>query len=168
MPGAGPGRAAAARPERGAGTSPERARIVAAARLWIGTPYRHQASCLGAGADCLGLVRGVWRGLYGAEPEAAPAYTQDWSEPQGAERLWAAAARHLRPRPAGSGWAPGEVLLFRMRAGAVAKHLGILSRGGAAPAFIHAYSGRGVVESPLSAPWARRVVARFDFPLEVR
>ena len=34
-------------------------RIVMAARGWIGTPYVHQASCRGAGADCLGLIRGV-------------------------------------------------------------------------------------------------------------
>lgn len=36
-----------------------RAAIVAEARRWLGTPYRHQASVIGAGADCLGLVRGV-------------------------------------------------------------------------------------------------------------
>src|SRR3989338_4143365 len=48
--------------------------IVAAARSWIGTPYRHQASLKGAGCDCLGLVRGVWRELYGDEPEAPPPY----------------------------------------------------------------------------------------------
>ncbi|RMD92718.1 MAG: peptidase, partial [Alphaproteobacteria bacterium] len=30
--------------------------------------------------------------------------------------------------------------------------------------FIHSYSGHGVVENPLSEPWARRVVARFAFP----
>jgi hypothetical protein len=45
----------------------------------------------------------------------------------------------------------------------VAKHLGLVSATGAAPAFIHAYSGHGVVESPLSAPWARRIAARFLF-----
>ena len=43
-----------------------RAAIVAAARGWLGTPYRHQASVRGEGADCLGLVRGVWRELIGA------------------------------------------------------------------------------------------------------
>ena len=35
--------------------------IVAAARAWIGTPYRHQAALRGVGCDCLGLLRGVWR-----------------------------------------------------------------------------------------------------------
>ncbi|MFZ2468534.1 MAG: peptidase, partial [Parvibaculum sedimenti] len=52
-----------------AGTELTRAAVVAAARAWIGTPYRHQASCKGAGADCLGLVRGLWREFHGAEPE---------------------------------------------------------------------------------------------------
>ena len=46
--------------------------IVEAARAWLGTPYHHQASLRGVGCDCLGLVRGVWRELYGPEPEAAP------------------------------------------------------------------------------------------------
>ena len=89
----------------------------------------------------------------------------DWSEPQGDERLWRAAARHLRTKPLDQE-AAGDVLLFRMRAGAVAKHLGIVARVGRQASFIHAYSGHGVVESPLSAPWRRRVVARFEFPEE--
>ena len=134
------------------------------ARQWIGTPYLHQASVCGVGCDCLGLLRGVWRALYGAEPEAVPAYTPDWDEPQGQERLWAAALRHMTP--AGPDWGIGQVLLFQMRKGAVAKHLGILSKGAPRLTFIHAYSGHGVVESPLSQPWRRRVVARFVFPLK--
>lgn len=60
-----------------------------------------------------------------------------------------------------------DVILFRMRAGAVAKHLGIVSRTGPHAAFIHAYERHGVIESPLSGPWQRRIVARFKFPLEV-
>ena len=140
--------------------------IIATARGWIGTPYVHQSAVRGAGSDCLGLIRGVWREVHGAEPEAVPAYSMDWSEPQGEERLWAAALRHLTAKPATAAQ-PGDVLLFRMRDGAVAKHLGILSQAGDAPRFIHAYSRHGVVESPLSAPWRRRVVACFEFPEEV-
>lgn len=138
-------------------------RPVLAARGWIGTPYVHQASVKGAGCDCLGLLRGVWRDLFGAEPEAVPAYTRDWSEPQGDERLFRAAVRHLSRKPLGHA-APGDVLLFRMREGAVAKHVGLQAEIGPSPTFIHAYSGHGVIESALSAPWARRVVARFAFP----
>lgn len=137
--------------------------VVSVARDWVGTPYVHQCSVKGAGTDCLGLLRGVWREVLGGEPEAIPAYSMDWSEPQGEERLWEAAMRHLRAKPL-DGVAGGDVLLFRMRSGAVAKHLGLQGRVGANPSFIHAYSGHGVVESPLSAPWARRIVARFAFP----
>ncbi|MEH6740467.1 MAG: peptidase [Sulfitobacter sp.] len=142
------------------------ARITEAARGWIGTPYVHQCATRGAGSDCLGLIRGIWREVYGQEPEAAPAYSMDWSEPQGEERLWAAALRHLAPKSIEMA-VPGNVLLFRMRQGAVAKHLGILSEIGPAPRFIHAYSRYGVVESPFGVPWRRRVVACFEFPKEV-
>lgn len=137
--------------------------VVTAARGWIGTPYVHQSSTRGAGSDCLGLLRGVWREILGQEPETPPAYTMDWSEPQGEERLWAAALRHLETKDLANE-AAGDLLLFRMRAGGVAKHLGIAAQIGATPTFIHAYSGHGVVESPLSAPWRRRIVARFEFP----
>jgi NlpC/P60 family putative phage cell wall peptidase len=142
------------------------AAIVAAARSWIGTPYVHQCALRGAGSDCLGLVRGVWVQVYGSEPEAVPAYSMDWSEPQGEERLWDAALRHLQPKPVAQA-DTGDVVLFRMRQGAVAKHLGIISQSGPAARFIHAYSRYGVVESALSAPWRRRVVACFEFPKEV-
>lgn len=141
------------------------ARIVAAARGWIGTPYRHQAACRGAGCDCLGLVRGIWGEVRGDEPERPPAYSMDWAEPARQEALWQAAARHLRAKDL-CDEGPGDVILFRMRDGSVAKHLGIVAETGARATFIHAYSGHGVVETALSAPWRRRIVARFQFPEE--
>lgn len=143
--------------------TPFQHRIIGEARSWIGTPYVHQASCKGAGTDCLGLLRGVWRVILGAEPEDIPAYTPDWSEPKRDEALLRAAYRWLRPVTQAEA-ASGDVLLFRMREGSVAKHLGIAGPITSRPTFIHAYTGHGVIESPLSEPWARRVVARFQFP----
>jgi len=140
--------------------------VVATARGWIGTPYVHQAHCRGAGADCLGLIRGVWREVVGREPAPVPAYTADWAESDRGEPLLAAAREWLVTKPLADP-TPGDVLLFRMRAGFVAKHLGIQSDCGAQPMFIHAYSGHSVMESPLSAPWSRRIVARFAFPIGV-
>ncbi|MDA5555632.1 NlpC/P60 family protein [Shimia sp. MMG029] len=139
------------------------AQVVAIARRWIGTPYRHQASALGAGADCLGLIRGVWRTLYGQEAALVPPYTRDWSEARGQEVLWQAAARYLIPKSL-SEEAAGDVLLFRMKSGAVAKHLGIVARLGDMASVIHAYGGHAVVENALSLPWRRRIVGRFAFP----
>ncbi|WP_338551026.1 NlpC/P60 family protein [Roseovarius phycicola] len=142
------------------------ARVVAEARDWLGTPYRHQASRKGAGADCLGLIRGIWRALYGAEPEAVPPYSMDWSEPARDEVLWRAAGRHLRPKDREEATL-GDVVLFRMRDGSVAKHLGVVTQTGSQAKFVHAYSGHGVVESSLTNAWRRRIVARFAFPEEI-
>ena len=86
--------------QKRSGAGPDaRNRIVCEARRWIGTPYRHQASLKGVGCDCLGLVRGVWRAGYGAEPEAAPAYTADWAEATGEERLLPEAVLAEIPEP---------------------------------------------------------------------
>ncbi len=135
--------------------------IVNVARRWIGTPYENQASCEGAGADCLGLIRGVWRETVGPEPESIPAYTPDWSEPAKDEHLLAALNRILSPADVMS---VGDVLIFRMRAGSVAKHLAIVSSLPPVPKIIHAYSGHGVVETTLSPSWQRRIAGIFRFP----
>lgn len=144
-------------PETGPGAA-----VVAAARGWIGTPYRHQASLKGAGADCLGLIRGVWRELYGPEPVTPPPYSREWSDISGSETLWRAAEQWLAPAP---GTEPGDVLLFRMHDNAPAKHLAILGEAGPERlTIIHAYSGRAVVESPYVRSWRRRLVAAFRYP----
>lgn len=142
---------------------PVRDLAVEEARAWIGTPYIHQASCKGAGTDCLGLIRGVWRAVYETEPEPVPAYTPDWSEASGNERLFRAAMRHMQMKPTAE-MQPGDVILFRMRQRGVAKHLGISSCRNGAPYFIHAFSGHAVTESAMTRPWAKRIAAVFAFP----
>jgi NlpC/P60 family putative phage cell wall peptidase len=92
-----------------------------------------------------------------------PSYTDDWSEPAREEVLLQAAERWLVRKDLYDADV-GDVLLFRMRLGSVAKHLGIQSSVGEGAAFVHAYTNHGVVESPLSQPWQRRIVARFSFP----
>lgn len=137
-----------------------REEIVREARSWLGTPYCHQASLKGAGCDCLGLVRGVWRALLGAEPEALPSYTPDWAEALGEETLLEAARRHLHEVPVGVA-GPGDVLIFRMGMGVPAKHCGIV---GAPGVLVHAYWGRAVTETRLTPWWQRRAMAAFAFP----
>jgi NlpC/P60 family putative phage cell wall peptidase len=145
---------------------PTRAEIVAAARSWIGTPYRHQAGCKGAGCDCLGLVRGVWRELYGAEPERPPPYSPDWGEAGAIEHMLDAASRHFIAIPLGAARA-GDVILFRMREGRIAKHMAILTSdrsSGSDPRIVHALARRGVVEMSYAADWRSKAVAAFEFP----
>ncbi len=139
---------------------PSRAAVVAAARAWIGTPYHHQASVKRVGADCLGLIRGVWRDLYGEEAEQPPGYSRDWGEASGIETLIAAATRHLVPKDK-SACVPGDVLVFRMRPGAVAKHAAILATP---TTMVHAMEDRLAAEIPLGAWWRRRLAAVFSFP----
>lgn len=105
-----------------------RLRIVAEARTWIGTPYRHQASLKGTACDCLGLVRGVWRAIYGSEPEQPPAYSPDWAEGSKEETLTHAASRHMIPLPIAEA-AAGDLLLFRWRPHFPAKHCAIITEG---------------------------------------
>ena len=96
------------------------------ARGWIGTPYHHQASLRRIGTDCLGLVRGVWRELYGDDAETPPAYSRDWAEASGDEAmLEAARAISYQSRSRRSN--AGDVIIFRLRAGFVAKHAAILT-----------------------------------------
>lgn len=137
-----------------------RAALLEEARSWIGTPYRHQASVKGVGCDCLGLLRGVWRGCLGAEPELPPPYAPDWAEAGGVETLQQAALRHLRPLPSAA-FAAGDVLLFRYRDGCLAKHVAIAS---AADRMIHAHDGASVCEIAITPWWRRRLVQAFSFP----
>ncbi len=134
--------------------------IIAAARSWLGTPYHDQASLRGVGCDCLGLARGVWREVVGDEPFPIPPYSRDWGETGCREVLAKGARRMMMELPAADA-GPGALVVFRMRAGAIAKHVGILS---APDRFIHAYERLGVIEEPLTPAWQRRIAFAFLFP----
>lgn len=140
--------------------------VVAEARRWLGTPYVHQASCMGVGTDCLGLMRGIWRALLGPEPEAVTPYSPDWAEGAGDERLLQAAQRHLLPIEGAA--QRGDVLFFRMIARGPVKHVAILSSDSpGAERMIHAYSGHTVCETCLTPAWQRRLAAVFRLPVKV-
>ena len=134
-------------------------RIVMAARSWIGTPYRHQASLKGVGCDCLGLLRGVWREVMGREPELPPPYSPDWAE-AGADTLVAAARRYLVEIDRRA-IAPGDVLLFRWRDTLPAKHCAVAT---SPDRMIHAHDGASVVEVALCPWWRRHLAHAFRFP----
>lgn len=137
-----------------------RAAIVAAARGWIGTPYRHGASLEDVGCDCLGLVRGVWRQVIGPEPEPVPPYARDWAEAGRREWLFEGALRHLVRLDLDEAQA-GDVLLFRWRDRLPAAHCAIL----ASPAImIHAHAGAAVAEVAVAPFWSRHRAGAFAFP----
>ena len=134
--------------------------IVAEARAWIGTPYRHQASLKGIGCDCLGLVRGIWRAVLGNEPAIVPPYSRDWAEAAGEETLAEAARAHL-VEIAPAAFAPGDVLLFRYAPHHPAKHAAVAT---APTRMVHAHDGAAVAEVAIVPWWRRRLVYAFRFP----
>jgi NlpC/P60 family putative phage cell wall peptidase len=134
--------------------------VIAEALSWVGTPYRHQGARKGVGCDCLGLVLGVWRALYGAAPEMPGAYAPDWAEAGEREILLDGARRHFGERPMDQ-MQPGDLLLFRWRPHLPAKHAGILTAPGH---FVHAYASHAVNVSALVPQWRRRIAGVFAFP----
>jgi len=134
--------------------------VIDEALSWVGTPYQHQCSTKYAGCDCLGLVRGLWRKLYGCEPTKLPPYTPDWAEAGENEILKTACDHHLDPVTL-SDARPADILLFRMQAGVQAKHMAVLIEP---DLIVHAYWGRAVTRSFLAPYWLRRRAYAYSFP----
>ena len=140
--------------------SHDRDDVVAIARTWMGTPYHHQASRKGVGADCLGLVRGVFVELYGHDAECPPHYSRDWAEASGVETMLEGARRHL-VEIATDKAAAGDVVVFRWRPSLPVKHAAILS---APDRMIHAAEHCLAAEVSYAGWWRRHLAAAFSFP----
>lgn len=138
--------------------------IVRIARSWKGTPYHHQASLKGVGVDCVGLIRGVYRELYGVEPPELINYSADWGDSNGNEDMMLAAYKYLEPVPLDQLGA-GHVILVRWKEKRVAKHCMIMTGDNRA---IHAYNRSPVTEINLNDWWTQKIVYAFAFPQEVK
>ena len=137
--------------------------IIAEARDWIGTPYQHQASLKGIGCDCIGLVRGIFRELYGYEVAENINYSSDWGDSNRNEDIIAAGFKYMTSVPLNE-MAPGDMVAVRWAKGRVAKHVMILTEEGKAA---HSYNNSPTTEIHLSDWWKRRIVYAFRFPREV-
>jgi NlpC/P60 family putative phage cell wall peptidase len=138
--------------------------ILTEAYQWLGTPYRHGAARKQVGCDCLGLIRGVWREVYGNEPEKPATYAPDWAELSETEPLLDAARKYMASRPMPSDIQdilPAQVLIFRWQPTMAAKHIAIMGQEGR---FIHAYHGHRVLTSALVPQWFKRIAGVFEFP----
>lgn len=138
--------------------------IVTEALAWVGTPYRHHASRKGVACDCLGLVRGVWREIYGYDLAPPGPYAPDWAEATEQERLLDGLRRHLAEKPVEDAQA-GDLIVFRWRPHLPAKHAAILTEP---ECFVHAYQDHGVTLTRLVPQWRRRIAAAFAFPESTR
>jgi len=143
--------------------------IVAVARAYLGTRFRHQGRR--AALDCVGLALAVAEDLglldrfgtlirredyghYGSQPVDGPVLRE-------CERRLV--RLHYAPEALISVLEPGQVLA--LRAPFVPCHAGIVSQLEFGPGVIHAYppSG-GVVEHLLDARWLKRIAGVFWFP----
>jgi cell wall-associated NlpC family hydrolase len=133
-----------------------RAKIVAEARSWIGTPFHHQGRLKGVGVDCAGLVIEVARSL-GLSAYDETGYA---TQPDGVSLKRSCDAQMQRIDKYG----PGDVVLFAFARHP--QHLGIVgdyAAGGLS--LIHAYAPNGkVVETIFDSVWIRRTVQAYRYP----
>jgi NlpC/P60 family putative phage cell wall peptidase len=132
-----------------------RADVVTEARRWIGTPYQHQARCLGAGVDCAGLVIEVARSLGIFSVDYA-----DYGQLPHQGLLRRLCDAHLERIDEVE---PGCVLLIAFLPGpSQEQHLAIMTDAGT---IVHAYANVGeCVEHRYSLAWQSRVRQVYRYP----
>ena len=138
--------------------------VIREAREWISTPYRHQAACKGAGADCVGLIRGV-----GFAVGVLPRRDADWKRFNAYGRLpsptrMAEGMRtFLVPIERGTEQ-PGDIAWLEWRAN-LPMHLAILADHNGRRTLIHSLSDfKKVVEHGLTAEWEARISSWWRYP----
>jgi NlpC/P60 family putative phage cell wall peptidase len=112
----------------------ERARVVAEARRWLGTPYHHMADLVGFGVDCAMILVRVFCDLGLVEPFDPRPYTKDWMLHRDDERYLGFLIARAREVEAPQ---PGDVMLFRI--GRCYAHGGIVTKSNPL-AILHAYA----------------------------
>jgi len=138
-----------------------RAALCAEALTWLGTPWMHGQSCQGAGADCVGLVRGVALAC-GLLPAAwvCPPYQADWHLHRD-DSLLTAVMTDLGAVSVGlEARQPGDVLGFQF--GRCISHLAVLLPE---DVLIHSVRDRGgVVQHHLTGAWLARLRVCYVLP----
>jgi len=132
----------------------ERARVVAEARSWIGTPYHHQGRVRGVACDCAMLLLEAFAGAGIVKRVDVDPYTSDWHMHRGEERYLEMVERYCRrvdqdeasyleriSTDSSFCVVPGDILVWRI--GRTFSHGAIVSKW---PSIIHAYFPSQMVE----------------------
>ena len=109
-------------PERGGPGRVTRADVVAAARGWLETPYRHQHRAKGHGVDCAGLVIGVAREL----GLVAPSFDVNGYAPTPDGKSLLRLCDQFMRRIGLDAIQPGDVLVYQFSSSLGPQHLGIV------------------------------------------
>lgn len=134
-----------------------RADIVAKARTYIGTRWRHQGRQPGRMIDCVGVIVKVAHHF-----DITQWDTLDYGRMSVYNTLLRIFEEHLIRKPIRDR-KPGDIALFRERVYPV--HCGIVGEKDGQLTIIHAYLKRKkVVEEPYSQEWLDSTVAMFAYP----
>ncbi len=123
----------------------EREAVVAEARSWIGTKWRHEGDVKGIGVDCAMLLVRVFVACGLVEDFDPRPYPQHWHLHRSEERYlgWVTRWGHEVTEPG-----PGDIVVWRV--GRTFSHAGIIGAWSAAPpgrrSVIHAYARSRLVE----------------------
>lgn len=129
------------------------ARLEAAARAWLGTPFVAGAAVRGAGCDCAGLLEAL------AREAGLPVPPRDGRD------LATGLAEALHRRPPGQEPRPGDVVLLAREPGGPGEHAALVTGSGT---LIHAHWSQGVVESTHGSWFRARTVGVFAWPARTR
>lgn len=140
--------------------------VVAEARTWADTPFRHQARLKGVGVDCVGLVIGVAHNLGLTDFD-----TFDYSEQPDETRMGALLREHMLEIPRAD-LAAGDIVWLRPVDGGAAQHVAIITETAPRLMMIHALRRpvnrsntrvNRVVEHVLDERWESRIVGCFRY-----
>ena len=137
-----------------------RAAIIAEARKWLGTPYKHQGRGY-KGIDCVGLLIEVAKGV-GHPVNAPSAYS---NMPKGYQLLDPCHAQLWKPdrqKPR-----PGDLAVFWGWNESEPQHFGFLAEYGGCLTVIHSFSKPNlerVVEQNFDRVWVKKFHCLFTLP----
>lgn len=137
------------------------------ARLYVGTPFRHQGRIRDLAIDCVGLVLCVGEDLGLVDSAGVPFLRADYPD-YAAQPTSSFVLEELRRRATaklpGAPIEPGDLLAIRIPS--LPCHAAVVVDRGGQLYMIHAYDSgpKQCVEHILSAAWRNRAVGVFGFP----
>lgn len=143
----------------------QRAAVLEEARLWLGTPYKHQHMLRGVGVDCIGLVWGVGEGAGVLTVDrAVAAQFMGYSRTPNPRRMKLALETFFVP--AGDDVLPGDFAWIAWDAARnLPQHLAILGEKRGKPTLIHADSVQGkCIEHGFTMEWPGLVRSWWRYP----
>lgn len=141
-----------------------RSKILAEARTWLGTPYKHQASVKQVGVDCISLVVQVGRivGVLPITDDEIASYSGYGRLPN-PKRMAIGMAKYLNGVQSDDVQV-GDIAWIQWRA-SLPMHLALVGEFEGRRTLIHALGDIGkVTEHTLDTVWEERVVSYWRYP----